>query len=437
MKKVLAKKGFPKKALAIIGSIFGVLLCLFLVYKFTLDPMRGAPNRMENTMGLDETLTAEEALEDIDYVMKIVSSRHPAWLEKTDASKAVDKAYLEERVKFQDGMTVLEEWQAIGRMLHELYDGHTGVYEKYDDNTYLNDFSDLQGDNKILAINDEPLEKIRERFLSVYQYEIPEFGENVFNRSVIVNETYLRLAGVDTSEGALYTIETPDEVTNIYYDFVPLSEVQGWENKESRGWVYYDIDEEASIGIFTLTSCKYNSEYRRTVKKFFQEVQAVGVENVIVDLRDNGGGSSLVADEFIHYLPCDSYQSWASANRYGNLLIPLQGMKHKNFHKKPIFDGKVYVLTNVDSYSSAMDFAMLIKDNHLGTIVGEPSGNMPNSYGQCVKFQMPNSKLCLSVSCKRWHRVDISKDNERIMPDYECKSRDAMDKAYELILEGK
>lgn len=36
----------------------------------------------------------------------------------------------------------------------------------------------------------------------------------------------------------------------------------------------------------------------------------------------------------------------------------------------------VYVLTDVYTYSSGMDFAMLVADNHLGTLIGEPCGNL-------------------------------------------------------------
>lgn len=35
------------------------------------------------------------------------------------------------------------------------------------------------------------------------------------------------------------------------------------------------------------------------------------------------------------------------------------------------------------------------------SIVGEPSGNLPDSYGDVLSFQMPNSKLMLCVFHKR------------------------------------
>ena len=85
-----------------------------------------------------------------------------------------------------------------------------------------------------------------------------------------------------------------------------------------------------------------------------------------------------------------------------------------NRHKGPVFKGDVYILTNIRTFSSAMDFAMYFADNHMRTLVGEASGNLPNAYGQCVKFRTPNSRLVFTVSVKRRHRIDMGKDSERI-----------------------
>ena len=95
------------------------------------------------------------------------------------------------------------------------------------------------------------------------------------------------------------------------------------------------------------------------------------------------------------------------------------------------------MLTDVYTYSAAMDFTMLVADNHIGTIVGEASGNMPDSYGDILMFALPNSKLTLTVSYKNWHRIDQSKTGEPIEPDYPCDPKDAMGVAQRLIRENK
>ena len=76
---------------------------------------------------------------------------------------------------------------------------------------------------------------------------------------------------------------------------------------------------------------------------------------------------------------------------------------------------------------------MYITDNDLGEIIGEPAGNMPNSYGDVLNFVVPNSKLHINISYKKWFRIDESKADEPLNPDYPCDADDAMDKAFEII----
>ena len=129
----------------------------------------------------------------------------------------------------------------------------------------------------------------------------------------------------------------------------------------------------------------------------------------------------------------DEYQSWDSAVRFGWYLLKNEDISYQNQKKKQVFDGALYVLTDTWSYSAAMDFAMMVADNDLGTIVGKPSGNLPDSYGDSLLFQLPNSKLLMCVSYKKWYRIDQTKAGQPIMPDVEVSSDEALEKVYELI----
>lgn len=95
------------------------------------------------------------------------------------------------------------------------------------------------------------------------------------------------------------------------------------------------------------------------------------------------------------------YRGFDSAVRYGRILAENKNITYENLQKEQVFSGNLYVLTDIWTYSSAMDFAMLIADNGLGVIVGQPSGNLPDGYRDCLSFQMPNSRLAISVSYKK------------------------------------
>jgi C-terminal processing protease CtpA/Prc len=68
------------------------------------------------------------------------------------------------------------------------------------------------------------------------------------------------------------------------------------------------------------------------------------------------------------------------------------------------------VLTGPATFSSGDWFAVVVHDNRLGTIVGEPTGNAPSSYGDVLSFSLPRSGLAYSLSFKRWVRPDPALD---------------------------
>ena len=316
--------------------------------------------------------------------------------------------------------------------MHELYDGHSSVFY-VGDSPYINDFSKLNEIGLPAKINGEPIEQLRKRFYEVFQYETESYADIVFAERIISKKGCLEWIGVDTSNGVTFTFDTDDGQLDCHYDFVPYDQVIGVKEEKDEPWVSYKISPDNTVGIFTLNTCDFNDEYKKTVKEFFEKVDETGAENIIVDLRKNSGGNSYVADYFLKYIDVNGYNTWSSARRVGNHLDTHDQEYIKNDHLEPKFSGNVYILTSTLTYSAAMDFTMYFMDNDLGKVVGEPSGNLPDSYGDCLSFSTPNSKLGFNVSYKKWQRIDTSKSGEPLTPDYPCDADKAMGKAFEII----
>ena len=204
--------------------------------------------------------------------------------------------------------------------------------------------------------------------------------------------------------------------------------------QEETSFVSYVIDEEKSFALLTLRECRWNQEYTDCLHQMFAEVKAQGIRRVAVDLRGNGGGNSLVANEFLRYLPVKSYKEVTGCWRLGWLMLTDNQETSEN---KPYddltFGGDVYVLTDASSFSSAMIFAEYIKDNRLGTLIGEAPGNTPSGYGDIAIFQMPHSGLLLHVSTKEFFRADKECADVLVEPDIPCESVQALDVLYEQI----
>ncbi|MEW6522304.1 MAG: S41 family peptidase [Bacillota bacterium] len=159
------------------------------------------------------------------------------------------------------------------------------------------------------------------------------------------------------------------------------------------------------------------AEYEQALRRFFQEVARAGIKNVVVDLRYNTGGNSRVADLFMQYLPVDSYLSFGSTIRYspeartqrkylqarGHVTHP-PGRRSNQVLKDLVFAGNLYVLTSPQTFSSGKWFAVLLKDNGLATLVGEPTGNAPSASGDILSFNLPHSGCAFIVSHKQFVR---------------------------------
>lgn len=423
-----------------------ICLCSLLVlagaatayYFGFMHPYRGTVSNgnYDEALPLDTILTREQAQEDLAFLMEQLESRHPAWLEEDSGIPQAVQTQLEAELNtLGEEVSILELVQAASRITSVMHDGHTWVRyigeERYVDDLTL--FIDAE--NTVKAINGESPDDLYARFLGLFQYELEPYASQIFSQ-VLIRESYLRLMGVDTSEGVSFTFKKNGEQFEQHYNFVPAEEIKGNNSGiEEDNWVSYELDAEHDTAVFTLKSCIFNDEYCAVVKEFFDAVAENNISNIIVDLRGNGGGNSLVANEFLRYIDIDEYKGWHSDVRFGWYVIRNRDAVYKNNRLGEGFEGNIYVLTDTETFSSGMSFAMFIGDNDLGEIIGEASGNRPDAYGDILYFQMPNSRLGMGVSFKRWYRIDQSKEWQPLEPDYPTAAEDALERAYQLISE--
>ncbi len=137
----------------------------------------------------------------------------------------------------------------------------------------------------------------------------------------------------------------------------------------------------------------------------------------------------------MQYIDVPSYYIFGDVDvRRGKFVIHNESGAINNALDNGIrFQGKLYALTSTKTFSAAMDFATTIQDNKIGELIGDIPGNMPTCYGDVLEYQLPNSKLLLRVSYKKFYRVDEGKLEEPLIPIHEVKADKAMEKLYEII----
>ena len=131
-----------------------------------------------------------------------------------------------------------------------------------------------------------------------YEEEVNEIGEEI---SVIELDKAAARITAKLHDGHTYVAWINDDEARYIDDFTQL-----WSYGEP---ISIDgIPVEEMLTNYKETASYEREEYEKTLASFFEEVEKENIQNVVVDLRGNGGGNSWVANEFITYLDVDKYQ---------------------------------------------------------------------------------------------------------------------------------
>lgn len=196
-----------KKAIVIIiGIVCAAVLVpvvAYVYYQLAVNPSRKSVPSLEESAALTDVLSKAEAMEDMEYMKKILEDFHPAWSRDGDEEMTakVEARYEEEIEKISEEVTVLELWQAASGVIHEMEDAHTRVSvnrKEEEKGFYL--------DDNWVSINGIGRDEIYRKFLDVWPYELESYAKTRFEK-FIVYEEYMNLVGIDTSKGIDVTYE--------------------------------------------------------------------------------------------------------------------------------------------------------------------------------------------------------------------------------------
>lgn len=170
------------------------------------------------------------------------------------------------------------------------------------------------------------------------------------------------------------------------------------------------------------------------LKNMFNDIDKNNIENLIIDIRDNGGGNSSLGDLLFSYLYNEPFTQYSKiheklseqckntyASKDDKLIgtVRKQDIKPVRYIKGYEFKGRIVLLTNRYSFSSATDFAALINDYGRGIIIGEETGGIASSYGDVLSFILPNTGQNFGVSYRYFVRPNGAEGTEGVLADYE------------------
>lgn len=347
---------------------------------------------------------------------------------------------------------------------------------------YGNQPVDMQPGNQLLSINGEGMDVIYDRAMDMLS-EDDGFAQSGKHRALNDYFWYIHAELFEPSEA--YAIEFTNHRGEKESTIIPaLARKPMYDayfsslatDQNPRNVILTTSENVATLVIksfFGWKEGKKQVKFERKLQEVFETLQQDQITDLIIDLRDNGGGkvpwvfySYFVDEPFLFANEADFIYSRISAyNSFQKLHPDMRFLKRKwlntwlpgsnkmsqidssryrltgLFMTKPFqpslpkFQGNVYLLIDGGTFSAASDFAAMMKSSGLATIIGEESGggyygntSMEKSY-----VTLPNSKIRLEIPLVR-HQLNVNASKNAfgrgVLPDHEVND------CLEDILEG-
>ncbi len=385
-------------------SILLIVFCLISCEETTVETSEMTPEKWKN---------------DIENLISTLEQKHihPYHSISKDSVQKQVKALLNDLTKLSDDEIFLR----LSKIVKSLDDSHTGIWKSssfYDalpiEFFVFNDHEvrvirapkehpELIG-AQLLGIENTPLQKVIKEVSSVAQCTDNWYSESERFVSYLKYSKVLKGLGITKQEDAAsfeFSLEDNNKKT-VTLHAIPNTEYHSSMtppmtvkrpfsfDKAVIGtpYLWYQPMEELHTAYIYFAGYPELLQMRRFAIALSRELMKKGIENIIIDLRDNGGG---------------------------NFFIGIELLKSLSFLDQVNWKNGVYAMTSRTTYSAGMSNTAQCKELLNAKIVGEPTGSNPNDFQDADGFQLPHSKIWVQYS-KRHYQFQDSVSNG-ILPD--------------------
>ena len=173
----------------------------------------------------------------------------------------------------------------------------------------------------------------------------------------------------------------------------------------------------------------YHQKIRKTIDSCFDSIFLFHIQHLVIDIRDNQGGSLVNSKHVLSYLLNTSFDLVDNYYKVSNPALDAGNSRYKktsgensksNKIRKEIYTGKVYVLTNGGSFSNSGLFASTLKRNNRALFIGEETGGSIYSLNANTKsITLPNTQIQFELTTKRFAINETVPNTGRgLIPDY-------------------
>lgn len=158
------------------------------------------------------------------------------------------------------------------------------------------------------------------------------------------------------------------------------------------------------LNISTFSSGDYrakNIDYYAFLAQTFQQLKQAKISTLVVDIRGNGGGDDQYGATLCRYLTATPFRYFRKVEevRGGKMMT----VDHPCLQPQPVapdaFTGKIFILTDGRTFSTAADVASVFGSNRMGTIVGRETGGgyEGNTSGRSENIALPLTGIVINI----------------------------------------
>lgn len=426
------------EALMISGDKEAAVRCYTKSVQFNPDNIHGIDTleKLQRPSPLKETYSMEELQEDFLEFRRHIEETFPRPFEFT-SEEAFDRSFRSQYKKIDRPMSLLEFYRILAPLKGNIGCGHAHldypaeyrrtvqnhkfplILKFLENRCYvikdLNENSHLPLFSEILSINEVGIDSIED----ILKSEISADGNNRnFKTSSLENcfqYYYANHFGAPEEFRMEYRKEGNGNVREALIPAIPCSGIN-YSNKESK-----DLDTqvflEKNTAVLTIDSFSYYAEKNRIffgyVDEAFSQIKDQDIDNVILDLRGNGGGDPFCASYLWSYIerdPCPYF-----SEPYGKYVELSKPIKQADNH----FTGELYILIDGSNFSTTGHFCSLLKYHGVGTFIGTETGSTYICNAAVRVFSLKNTKIGLKIATGSFAAaVDGFPKDHGIIPDH-------------------
>lgn len=427
-----------------------------------------------------QNISRTEASEDIDSLVYTLTEVHPDLYYNIGMSRFCQAVY-DAKNNLPDSISATELYRLCAPIVAEIGDAHTSlmlpydnimsgirgfcpVYPTIDNNTgklYVKASADncVPYDSEILSINGLTAKQMVQKMTAYVSGERDFFKYTMADNEIMglfhflfaadkYDITYLE----PNAKKSKNIILDPIDGDQLNDRLVLSPKILKLMGEHGSGEPYsFRILEGKNVAVLTFDACINPKGMEVFADSMFTCLKEKNIQNLIVDVRYNGGGNSNVGDALLKHIAPTPFAQFGKtyirvtpttkrlgggASREPGIYFHPENASalHEPFPSDKRYKGNVYLLTSHTTFSSASSFAWAFQHYNCGTVIGEETGGMNVHFGDVLTYTLPHSNLKCNISHKRFWQPGADETSiHGVIPDIPTSQSDALNTALQMI----